>query len=38
LFFHLAAGFVAGLPAGYVSHLACDMTTPRSIPFLTRGF
>lgn len=38
LLFHVAAGFIAGLPAGYVSHLACDMTTPRSIPFLTRGF
>jgi len=36
--FHLAAGAVAGLPAGYVSHLACDATTPRSIPLLTRGF
>lgn len=29
------AGFVNGLVAGYLSHLALDATTPRSIPFLT---
>jgi membrane-bound metal-dependent hydrolase YbcI (DUF457 family) len=38
LLLHVAAGVVSGLPAGYVSHLACDMTTPRSIPLFTRGF
>lgn len=37
LLFHFAAGFVAATPAGYVSHLALDATTPRSIPLLTRG-
>ncbi|WP_160174452.1 metal-dependent hydrolase [Archangium violaceum] len=35
---HFAAGFVSGIPAGYVSHLAMDMTTPRSIPLVVRGF
>ncbi len=31
---YFAAGFVFGLPVGYVSHLLADMTTPRSIPLL----
>jgi LexA-binding, inner membrane-associated putative hydrolase len=29
------AGFLNGLAAGYVSHLALDAATPRSIPLLT---
>jgi hypothetical protein len=37
LFWRFAAGFANGLAAGYVSHLALDALTPRSIPFLTRG-
>jgi hypothetical protein len=32
------AGFENGLAAGYMSHLALDAVTPRSIPLLTRGF
>src|SRR5262245_16853789 len=28
----LAAGFAAGLPAGYLSHLGADALTPRGIP------
>jgi membrane-bound metal-dependent hydrolase YbcI (DUF457 family) len=32
------AGFANGLAAGYISHLALDAVTPRSIPLLTRGF
>ncbi|PYU90685.1 MAG: hypothetical protein DMG25_16690 [Acidobacteria bacterium] len=31
------AGFTNGLAAGYVSHLALDAATPRSIPLLTTG-
>ncbi|RKH69069.1 hypothetical protein D7X96_15935 [Corallococcus interemptor] len=38
LFLHFLAGAAAGTAAGYVSHLACDATTPRSIPLFTRGF
>ena len=32
-----AAGFTPGLAAGYVSHLALDALSPRSIPLLTGG-
>jgi hypothetical protein len=32
---HFLSGFVAGLPAGYLSHLALDSFTPRGIPLLT---
>jgi hypothetical protein len=38
LFWLFAAGFANGLAAGYVSHLALDFTTPRSIPLLTGRF
>ena len=38
LFWRLAAGALVGAAAGYLSHLALDGTTPRSIPLLTRGF
>jgi len=38
LFWRLAAGFANGLAAGYVSHLALDAGTPRSIPLLVGGF
>lgn len=34
----LAAGVANGLAAGYVSHLALDAATPRSIPLLTGKF
>ena len=34
----LAAGFVNGVAAGYVSHLALDAATPRSIHLLMTGF
>jgi hypothetical protein len=34
LVWRLLCGFVAGLPAGYLSHLALDACTPRSIPLL----
>ena len=34
LFWRLAAGFLNGFVAGYVSHLALDALTPRSIPLL----
>lgn len=37
-FWRFAAGFANGLAAGYVSHLALDATTPRSIPLLVSGF
>lgn len=30
----LAAGFAAGLPAGYLSHLGADALTPRGIPLV----
>jgi hypothetical protein len=38
LLWRLAAGFANGLAAGYLSHLALDAVTPRSIPLLKRGF
>jgi hypothetical protein len=38
LFWRFLAGFTNGLAAGYVSHLALDAATPRSIPLLTNGF
>jgi hypothetical protein len=34
LMWRFAAGFTNGLAAGYVSHLAPDAATPRSIPLL----
>lgn len=34
LFCRLAAGFLAGLQGGYVSHLALDALTPASLPLL----
>ena len=37
LFWRLLAGFVNGLAAGYVSHLALDAATPRSLPLLGAG-
>lgn len=30
-------GFGLGLPVGYASHIAADMTTPRGVPFVSRG-
>ncbi len=38
LLLRFAAGFANGLAAGYVSHLALDAATPRSIPLLVSGF
>lgn len=38
LFWRLMAGFLNGLAAGYISHIALDAGTPRSIPLLTNGF
>jgi hypothetical protein len=38
LFWRFLAGFLNGLAAGYVSHLALDAVTPGSIPLLTTGF
>lgn len=35
-FWSLAAGFVAGFGAGYVSHLVLDASTPRGLPLLCR--
>ena len=37
-FWRFLAGFLNGLAAGYVSHLALDALTPRSVPLLTNGF
>lgn len=37
LFWRLLAGFLSGLVAGYVSHLALDAATPRSIPLIGSG-
>jgi hypothetical protein len=34
LFWRFLSGFVNGMAAGYVSHLALDAATPRSIPLL----
>ncbi len=36
LFWCMATGFLNGLPAGYVSHLALDAFTPRGLPLLAR--
>jgi hypothetical protein len=36
-FWQLAAGVVAGLAGGYLSHLALDAWTPRGLPFLGVG-
>ena len=39
MFWHFLAGFVNGAGAGYLSHLALDAITPRSIPvFPSFGF
>ena len=38
LFWRFLAGFLNGIAAGYVSHLALDAVTPRSIPLLAAGF
>lgn len=38
LWWRFLAGFLNGLAAGYVSHLALDAATPRSIPLLTAAF
>lgn len=37
LMWRLAPGFANGLAAGYISHLALDAATPRSIPLLKAG-
>ena len=37
LFWRLMAGLLNGLVAGYISHLALDAVTPRSIPLLASG-
>ena len=37
-FWRAAAGFLNGMAAGYLSHLALDAGTPRSIPLLLNGF
>jgi len=34
----IGVGVPAGMVAGYLSHLALDMTTPKSIPLLAPGF
>ncbi len=34
LVWRVLSGFVAGLPAGYLSHLALDACTPRGIPLV----
>jgi inner membrane protein len=38
LLWRLAAGFLVGFVAGYVSHLALDAGTARSVPLIARGF
>ena len=38
LLLRFAAGFANGVAAGYVSHLALDATTPRSVPLLAARF
>jgi len=38
LFWRFLAGLANGLAAGYVSHLALDAFTPRSLPLLASGF
>jgi len=37
-FWRMLAGFANGVAAGYLSHLALDAGTFRSIPILTNGF
>jgi hypothetical protein len=37
LFWRFLAGFLNGLAAGYISHLALDAGTPHSIPLLKAG-
>lgn len=37
LLIHVAAGMVPAIPASYVSHIALDAVTPRSVPLLFRG-
>ncbi len=34
LIWHFLSGFAAGIPVGYLSHLALDACTPRGIPLL----
>lgn len=34
LFWRLLAGFIAGLPVGYLSHLAMDSMTPAGLPIV----
>jgi membrane-bound metal-dependent hydrolase YbcI (DUF457 family) len=34
MFWRIAAGLLSGLQAGYLSHLALDALTPRSLPLL----
>ena len=34
----LLAGAAAGVASGYASHLVLDMTTPRGLPLLVKGF
>ena len=34
ILFRLIAGFLAGLPAGYLSHVGLDAVTPKSLPFV----
>jgi membrane-bound metal-dependent hydrolase YbcI (DUF457 family) len=38
LLWRIAAGLLIGFVAGYVSHLALDASTKRSVPLVTRGF
>jgi hypothetical protein len=38
LFLHVLAGTVPAIPAGYLSHIALDASSPRSVPVLFRGF
>jgi len=38
LFWRLMAGLLNGFVAGYISHVALDAGTPRSIPLLINGF
>jgi inner membrane protein len=38
LCWRLLAGFLVGFVAGYLSHLALDAATPRSLPLIVRGF
>ena len=37
LFWHVLAGLLGGLRAGYLSHLALDAVTPMSLPFIGLG-